>query len=135
MQRHLHRALNDSASPSAANTWSFDRLPDGRAAIRFPETFEPGRIYNLLYTGRDPRVMGLGFATTRDLVSFLRHEKDTPAGQPNPVAGCIDRAHAFGSSQSGRFLRHLLHQGFNEDEMGRPVFDGLFAVMFYYLGI
>ncbi len=113
--------------PLQADSWSFDRLPDGRAAIRFPATFEPGRIYNLVYTGRDPRVMGLGFATTRDLVSFLKHETDTTAEQPNPVAGRIDRAHAFGSSQSGRFLRHLLHQGFNEDEAGRPVFDGLFV--------
>ena len=35
------------------------------------------------------------------------------------------RAHGFGVSQSGRFLREFLHAGFNEDEHGRKVFDGL----------
>ena len=115
-----------TATTLPRESWSFDRLADGRAAIRFPAGFEPGRIYNLVYTGRDPRVMGLGFATTRDFVSFIKHDQITAAGQPNPLAGHVDRAHAFGSSQSGRFLRHLLHQGFNQDEMDRQVFDGLF---------
>lgn len=107
--------------------WSFDRLADGRAAIALAEGFVPGRIYNLVYTGRDPRVMGLGFATTRDFVSFLIHDEATAEGQPNPMAGHLNRAHAFGSSQSGRFLRDLLHQGFNQDEADRQVFDGLFV--------
>lgn len=109
------------------NSWSFDRLADGRAAVRLGEGFVPGRIYNLVYTGRDPGVFGLGFAVTRDVVAFLRHEQSTPEGQANPLAGCIDRAHAFGSSQSGRFLRHMMYEGFNTDEAGRQVFDGLFV--------
>ena len=37
----------------------------------------------------------------------------------------IRRAHGFGVSQSGRFLRHFVYQGFNADECGRKVFDGL----------
>jgi hypothetical protein len=37
----------------------------------------------------------------------------------------IQRAHGFGVSQSGRFLRHYLYQGFNVDESKRRVFDGL----------
>jgi hypothetical protein len=41
-------------------------------------------------------------------------------GQP-----AINRAFCFGVSQSGRFQRHLLYQGFNEDIDGRIVFDGL----------
>lgn len=113
--------------PLERGSWSFDHLPDGRAAIRYPAGFTPGRIYNLVYTGRDPSVMGLGFATTRDFVSFLKYESATAEDQPNPTSGAIDRVHAFGSSQSGRFLRHLLHQGFNEDECGRRAFDGLFV--------
>lgn len=117
----------DTSEPVARDTWSFDRLPDGRAAIRFPEGFEPGLIYNLVYTARDPRVMGLGFATTRDFVSFLKHEPATAQNDPNPVATHIEHAYTFGSSQSGRFLRHLLNLGFNEDESNRQVFDGVFA--------
>jgi hypothetical protein len=116
-----------NAEALADDLWSFDRLADGRVAIRYPDGFEPGRIYNLVYTGVEPKVHGLGLATTRDLVSFLKYESHTPEGQANPLAQAIDRTHAFGSSQSGRFLRHLLHQGFNEDERGRQVFDGLFV--------
>jgi hypothetical protein len=67
----------------------------------------------------------VGFAAVRDLVSFLRHD----GGRQNPLrAGgrpAIGRAHAFGVSQSGRFLRHFLYLGFNADESGRKVFDGV----------
>ena len=112
----------DEAEEIGRDQWAFDRLEDGRAAIRFPQGFEPGRIYNLVYTGKNPTVMGTGFAATRDFVSFLKYETDG-----NPLGNAIERAYAFGSSQSGRFLRHLLYEGFNGDEAGRKVFDGIFA--------
>ena len=51
----------DEAEKIGRDQWSFDRLEDGRAAIRFPQGFEPGRIYNLIYTGKNPTVMGTGF--------------------------------------------------------------------------
>lgn len=117
----------ETATVLPRDSWSFDRLAHGRAAVRLPEGFVPGRIYNLVYTARDPGVFGLGFATTRDFVSFLRYEEATAEGQANPLAGCIDRTHAFGSSQSGRFLRHMMYEGFNTDEAERQVFDGLFV--------
>jgi hypothetical protein len=34
---------------------------------------------------------------------------------------------AFGISQSGRYLRDFIGQGFNQDEAGRKVFDGVLA--------
>jgi hypothetical protein len=83
--------------------------------------FEPGRIYDVVYRSADPRVLGCGLAGTRDLVSFLKY--DTSA--ENPMPG-IRHATGWGVSQSGRFLRHFLYQGFNEDEQGRRVFDGVF---------
>ena len=112
----------DEAEEIGRDQWAFDRLEDGRAAIRFPRGFEPGRIYNLVYTGKNPTVMGTGFAATRDFVSFLKYGTDG-----NPLGNAIERAYAFGSSQSGRFLRHMLYEGFNGDEAGRKVFDGVFA--------
>lgn len=111
------------AQPILRDSWSFARLDDGRPAIRYPAGFEPGLIYNLVYTGRDPLVMGLGFVATRDFVSFLKYDGRSPTAQNGRPS--IDRTYGFGSSQSGRFLRHLLYLGFNEDEEQRRVFDGL----------
>jgi hypothetical protein len=97
--------------------------------VNRPQGFDAGAIYELTYPARDPIVMGLGFAAPRDIVSFLRYEKTDRAGNPNPLAPggvpMIERAYAFGRSQSGRFVRDFLYQGFNEDEKGRIVFDGL----------
>jgi hypothetical protein len=74
-------------------------------------------------------VQGLGFAVTRDFVSFLRHAPADAAGNAGPAWSgdrpLIQRAIAYSASQSGRFLRHFLRDGFNEDEEGRRVFDGM----------
>jgi len=96
-----------------------------RISIRRPEGFDAGAIYELIYTAKDPKVMGAGFAATRDIVSFLRHENMDSAGAENPLAGRIDKTIGFGLSQSGRFLQDYLYLGFNTDEAGRAVFDGL----------
>ena len=112
----------DTPKPISRERWAFDRLEDGRAAIRFDEGFEPGLLYNLVYTGKDPVVMGLGFVVTRDFLSFLKYGEEG-----NLLKGAISRVHAFGSSQSGRFLRHMMYQGFNKDEAGRQVMDGVMA--------
>src|SRR6267142_5423864 len=82
-------------------------------------------IHALIYTAKDPKVMGLGFAAARDVVSFLRNERADAAGNANPLAGRIDRAIGFGASQSGRYLQDYLYLGFNTDEAGRTVFEGL----------
>jgi len=109
--------------------WSFARLDDkgddggevvpDRGHIHLPEGFEPGKIYEAVYVARDPAVVGLGLAAVRDLVSYLKHSPRSPA--PGK------RALAVGISQTGRFLRHFLYQGFNEDLEGRPALDGVLA--------
>ncbi|RVU05785.1 hypothetical protein EOE18_07330 [Novosphingobium umbonatum] len=86
--------------------------------------FDPQFAYTLTYQGKDPKVLGLGFAATRDLVAFLRHGDKDGAGNPNPV-GKIAYALASGTSQSGNFLRSFINLGFNADEAGRRVFDGI----------
>jgi hypothetical protein len=103
-------------------------LPRGSWRFTDPATvaldggFEPGRIYEFVYRSRDPRVAGCGLAATRDFVSFVKNDR----GPGNPLAG-VRLAIAHGVSQSGRFLRHFLYEGFNEDEQGRRVFDGVLA--------
>ena len=86
--------------------------------------FNPGLLYELQYTAKDPLVLGIGFAATRDINSFFRYEQKDDAGTPNPVAGRIRWGVSEGSSQSGTFLRAYIHLGFNQDEKNRIVWDG-----------
>ncbi len=112
------------AAPAGVGATSPDQI-----LIHRPSGFDGGAIYELTYLARDPVVMGLAFASTRDVISFLRQEKSDPMGNPNPLAPngspAIRYAYAFGRSQSGRFLRDFLYQGFNEDEKGQRVFEGI----------
>jgi len=81
--------------------------------------FAPGKIYELVYRARDPVVAGIGLAAVRDVMSYAKYD---PAS-PFPARWGL----GFGVSQTGRFLRHFVYQGFNTDEARRPVFDGLFV--------
>src|SRR5216683_750482 len=96
------------------------RFVDG-GTVALDGGFEPGRIYDVVYRTADPRVLGCGLAGTRDLISFLKY--DTSPENPSPG---LRYALGWGVSQSGRYLRHFLYQGFNADEQGRKVFDGVF---------
>jgi hypothetical protein len=93
--------------------------------VDMPGGMQAGSIYELIYEAGDPLVMGVGFTAVRDLVSALK----SGFGEGNPLLSngrpFVRRAHGFGVSQSGRFLREFLYSGFNEDEQGRQVFDGL----------
>jgi hypothetical protein len=82
---------------------------------------KPGYIYEFTYQGTNPKVQGLGFAATRDFVSFLRHDERGRAATGGPITHAL----AFGVSQAGRYLRHHISEGFNRDEQGRRVFDGI----------
>jgi hypothetical protein len=94
----------------------------GKIRITRPAGYDAGALYEFIYTAKDPKPMGLGFVAARDVVSFLRNEK----ADANPLANAgIERAIGFGISQSGRYVRDFLYQGFDEDEAGRVVFEGL----------
>lgn len=103
--------------------WKFNA---DATAIEMASGFQPGKTYELVYTAKDPAVAGLGPAAVRDFVSFLKY------GGPGHFLLADQRQHikravGYGTSQSGRFLRTYLYQGFNEDEKGRKVFDGVWA--------
>ncbi len=86
--------------------------------------FDRTLLYEVVFTAKDPLVLGIGYAATRDLVSFFRHAKYDDTGAPNPLAGKISYAIGQGNSQSGNFIRSFIHLGFNADEAGRIVWDG-----------
>ena len=110
--------------PAAApKDLSFRFIDPTHIEIKRPTGFDAGAEYDFDYAAKDPKVLGLGFAATRDVVDFLRHDKSD--SNPLAKAGKIERAYAFGQSQSGRALREYLYLGFNEDLAGRRVFEGM----------
>jgi hypothetical protein len=121
----------DARTPVPRGRWQFARAAaSGGAPVRDPSHvyleggFEPNRLYEVVYTSRNPAVAGLGLAAIRDAVSALKNDGVAELGLG---AAAYDRAIAFGISQSGRLLRTFLYDGFNEDEQHRRVFDGVLA--------
>ena len=104
---------NGKRQPIARDQWRFSE--DG-SAIELDGGFAPG-VYELVYVSEAPPLVGLGFAGYRDVASFAKHDPRSPFP--------VERAVATGSSQSGRFLRHFLYEGFNRDGLGRQVYDGV----------
>ena len=114
--------------PVAPEKWEF---VDAQSIRLLPvgTVFAIGTIYQLVYEAKDPPVAGIGLAATRDWIAFLRRAKTDDAGNPNPLADDgrfpLTRVLAHGTSQSGRYLRDFVYRGFNEDETGQIVFDGI----------
>jgi Alpha/beta hydrolase domain len=119
----------------SSDAWCFARIESGSGGetgtperaiipsatdIYLPEGFQPGWIYELLYTAQDPKVMGLGHVVVRDAISFLKYDRS----DANPLRG-VEKAYAWGRSQTGRCLRDFVYRGFNADAQGRRVFDGV----------
>ncbi len=114
-QFRLHVA-DESSSPAG-------QLP--MVELELPAGFRASYLYELIYEAQDPLVHGVCFASVRDLMAAFK----SGAGRHNPLRikdqPAIQYAYGFGVSQSGRFLREMLYDGFNEDEKGKQVFDGL----------
>jgi hypothetical protein len=122
---------NSRSEPIENHDWAFADC----TTKPFPGTADPAKIcakdgfnpaveYTLVFTAKDPLVLGLGYAATRDLNSFLRYAKQDDWSTANPVANQIKWAISRGTSQSGNFIRSFIHLGFNQDEAGRIVWDG-----------
>jgi len=91
--------------------------------------FDAKRLYQVVFIAADPYVLGIGFAAWRDVGRFFKSAKADDQGTPNPVAGALTQSIGRGVSQSGNFLRGWLHLGFNQDEAGRQVHDGLWPII------
>ena len=113
--------LGDAPKPIDAGGWEYasDRsirlLPAGTA-------FKPSAIYEFVYTAKDPVVAAIGLAAMRDVISYLRHDKEG-----NPLAGDVQHTFSYSISQPSRTLNDHVMLGFNEDENGRHVIDGILS--------
>ncbi|MGE0314009.1 MAG: alpha/beta hydrolase domain-containing protein [Lautropia sp.] len=123
--------------PIAAGDWAwakcdaqtpFPGVPDP-TQICLREGFDPKRLYQVVFTAENPPVLGIGFAAWRDLGQWFRHARADDAGTPNPIGGVVTHSIGRGISQSGNFLRGWLHLGFNRDEAGARVHDGIWPII------
>jgi hypothetical protein len=88
--------------------------------------FEPGLLYELVYTAANASIVGLGLVAVRDVASWLRFAE---ANTANPCADRLRYVLGYGESQTGRLLREFLYYGLNRDEAGRKVYDGMFITV------
>jgi len=139
-QAELRMRPSDSPRPSSpeipegtlvpASQWSFASCPSGPPGtpsvtdICLAGGFQNDKVYELRYRATRSPVMGLGYVTSRDFVSFLKNATADDAGNPNPAAG-VDTALCAGISSSGMYYRDYLYQGFNADEKNRRVCDAV----------
>jgi hypothetical protein len=112
----VRNLFRDRPTEIPKTAWRFlAPAPNGRPRLALDSGFEPGRVYEVQFAATGARVAGVGLAAIRDAASAFKTRSDLP------VRG--RSAYVFGISQSGRFLRQFLHDGFNADERDRKVFD------------
>jgi hypothetical protein len=117
----VRERADDAPRELPLNQWSF---VDSRSIrLREGTTPKPGFLYEFHYEAKNPKVQGLGFAATRDVVSWLRHTPEAVKATGRPMTHAL----AIGFSQAGRYLRNHISEGFNRDEQGRRVFDGILS--------
>jgi alpha/beta hydrolase family protein len=108
-----------------ADQWQFQDEKGMAIVLTDTSAFKRGSLYTFVYQAKDPLVGGLGFAALRDLGSFLRYADKDEAGTANPVAGAIQYVYTACQSQPCRTLHDYVWLGFNEDESGKKVVDGI----------
>ncbi|HEY6853500.1 MAG TPA: alpha/beta hydrolase domain-containing protein, partial [Gemmatimonadales bacterium] len=91
--------------------------------------FDVTKLYQVVYSAKNPYVLGAGTAAFRDVQSFFRYATEDDFHTANPLAGAVKWAIIRGSSQSGNFTRHFIFLGMNEDEAGRIVHDGAWPLI------
>ena len=116
------------ATCSAANPFPGTPDPTG-TRICVKGGFDATKLYQVVYTAKNPYLLGVGFAAWRDVGHFFKTAMTDDVGTPNPLAQRVAHSIARGNSQSGNFLRGWLHLGFNQAEDRRQLHDGLWPII------
>ena len=117
--------LDDVPTTVPVTGWDYTSA-DGTEIRLLPAgtPFQQSYIYEFTYTAKNPVVAAIGLAATRDFVSFLRN---ATAAEGNPLAGDVQYTYSYSISQPSRALNDLQNLGFNEDQNGQRVFDGILS--------
>lgn len=115
--------LMQSPSSIPASGWNYNAT--GTAISLASGPFKQSAIYEFSYVARNPVVAGIGLAATRDFLSFLKHARADDHGNPNPLWRHARQVYTFTVSQPARYLNDFQTLGFNADERGRRVIDGI----------
>jgi hypothetical protein len=111
--------MDEAPQPIPPDEWQL--AADG-CSIRLKSGRGTG-VYEAVYRASGSPVAGLGLAAIRDFASYLKFGGEGATLRDTPAA--LQRVIGYGYSQSARFLREFVRDGFNADERGRQVFDGL----------
>ncbi len=103
----------DPRAPLPPSEWE---IGDDRITLHVKGGFKPGWIYELIYDTEGSRVMGLGFAGVRDIISLLKRDGRI---------GAVEKTYAYGASLSGRVIREFVYQGWNRDPVGGRLFEAV----------
>jgi Alpha/beta hydrolase domain len=146
LKEHLHETLDGVVTEGAtipnsdwkfcygaAATFASPGAPSAGLPVRVclgnGRTFDTNKLYQVIFTAKDPYVLGAGTAAFRDVASFFKYAASDDFGTANPLAGAIKWAIIRGSSQSGNFTRHFIHLGMNQDEANRIVHEGAWPLI------
>jgi hypothetical protein len=108
-----------------ADQWQYTDEKGTAVSLAGGKPFQQGTLYTFVYQAKDPIVGGLGFAALRDVGSFFRSAQKDDAGTANPLAGAIQYVYSSCQSQPCRTMHDYLWLGFNQDEGGNKVVDGI----------
>jgi Alpha/beta hydrolase domain len=121
----VRQRLDDPPVTVPDSDWEYTS-PAGTAIRLLPAgtRFLQSYVYEFTYTAKNPVVAAVGLAALRDFVSFLRYGT---AAEGNPLAGDVRHTFSYSISQPSRTLNDFQRLGFNEDENGKRVIDGILS--------
>jgi hypothetical protein len=122
----VRELVNDPRTPLPASSWSY--IDPTHIRITAAPGFDGEADYEFIYPATESVIEGIAYASIRDFVSFLRHERRDSTGTPNPAtSGRASFAAAFGVGSY--VLRDFIYRDFNLDGAHRMVFDGVLSLI------
>lgn len=121
-------SLTDHGATVDPTTYHFDHMAAGMSTrdactLHFDGPLAENEFYEVTFEAAPARIMGLGLAAIRDFGDALKGRG--PASVLTERPGDASQLLVYGYSQSARFLRDYLYRGFNADDQGKRVYDGM----------